>query len=231
MEKKTAVYICSGCGIGEALDLEALGKVATGEYKAPICQNHAQLCSPEGVELIKNDVANEGVNTIVVAACSPRVMYDVFSFDNSIVDRVNLREQVVWCQDPEAEDAEENTQMMAEDYLRMGMAKVNKMELPEPYQPEEEMSKDIMVVGGGFTGLNSALAAAEAGYKVILVEKEAELGGFQKNVRQKVTFPYKGLADNNLDQLISNVQSNEKIKVYTGANVEKTEGSPCLFDV
>ena len=56
------------------------------------------------------------------------------------------------------------------------------MELPVPYKPEQEISKDILVVGGGLAGMTSALEAAKAGYSVVLVEKENELGGFQKKV-------------------------------------------------
>jgi len=48
MEKKTAVYICSGCGIGDALDIEQLGKVARDEGSIPICRHHPNLCSQEG---------------------------------------------------------------------------------------------------------------------------------------------------------------------------------------
>jgi quinone-modifying oxidoreductase subunit QmoB len=227
MEKKIGVYICSGCGIGDALDIEQLGKVATDESSVPICKNHSNLCSEEGAALIKNDIDNEGANTIVIAACSLRVMYDVFNFDNCIVDRVNIREQVAWCQKP----GDEDTQMMAEDYLRMALAKVDAMELPEPFQPEEEISRDILVVGGGVTGMTSALEAAKAGYSVVLVEKEAQLGGFQNNVRKIATFPYQGLQGNDLEALIQGVSQNERIKVYKGANVEKTAGSPGIFKV
>ena len=227
MEKKIAVYICSGCGIGDALDIEKLGTVATDESSVPICKNHPNLCSAEGAALIKNDIDNEGVNTIVIAACSHRVMYDVFNFENCIVDRVNIREQVAWCQKP----GEEDTQMMAEDYLRMALAKVNAMELPEPYQPEEEISRDILVVGGGVTGMTSALEAAKAGYSAVLVEKEAQLGGFQGNVRKIATFPYQGLQDNDVEALVQEVNQHEKIKVYTGASIEKTEGGPGVFQV
>jgi len=227
MEKKIAVYICTGCGIGDALDKEQLGKVATDENKTPICRNHPNLCSREGVDLIKDDIANEGVNTLAIAACSHRVMYDVFNFENCIVDRVNIREQVAWCQKP----GEEDTQMMAEDYLRMGLAKVNAMELPEPYQPEEEISRDILVVGGGLTGMTSALEAAKAGHSVVLVEKEARLGGFQNNVQKVATFPYKDIQDNDLEELRQAISDNEKIKVYTGANIEKTAGGPGVFQV
>ena len=227
MEKKIAVYICSGCGIGDALDIDKLSELATGECGAAICKTHATLCSPEGAKLIKDDIANEGANGIVIAACSPRVMYDVFNFEGCVVDRVNLREQVVWSQKPNDED----TQMMAEDYLRMSVSKTNAMELPEPYKPEQEMSKDVLVVGGGWTGLNAALEAANAGRNVVLVEKEAQLGGFQKKVGHKVTFPYKEIKPNDIDQLIEKVNQNGNIKVYTGAKVEKISGGPCIFSV
>jgi quinone-modifying oxidoreductase subunit QmoB len=227
MEKKIAVYICSGCGIGDALDIEKLGKVATEESSVPICKNHSNLCSEEGAALIKNDIDNEGANTIIIAACSQRVMYDVFNFDNCIVDRVNIREQVAWCQKP----GDEDTQMMAEDYLRMALAKVDAMELPEPFQPEEEISRDILVVGGGVTGMTSALEAAKAGYSAVLVEKEAQLGGFQNNVQKIATSPYQALQDNDVEALIQEVNQNEKITVYTGAKVEKTSGSPGVFQV
>ncbi len=227
MEKKTAVYICTGCGIGDALDIDQLCKVATEEGSVPICRNHDNLCSQEGVELIKNDIDNEGSNTLIIAACSHRVMYDAFNFENCIVDRVNIREQVVWCQKP----GDEDTQMMVEDYLRMAMAKVDNIELPEPFKPEEEFSRDILVVGGGLTGMTSALEAAKAGSSVVLVEKEAQLGGFQKNVRKIATLPYKEIQDNNLEELIQEITQNEKIKVYTGAKVDKTVGGPGVFQV
>jgi quinone-modifying oxidoreductase subunit QmoB len=227
MEKKLAAYICTGCGIGDALDIEQLSKVATDDSEVPVCRNHPNLCSEEGAGLIKKDIDDDVANSLVIAACSPRVMYDVFNFENCIVDRVNIREQVVWCQKP----GEEDTQMMAQDYLRMSVAKVNAMELPEPYKPEEEISRNILVVGGGLSGMTSALEAAKAGYSVVLVEKEVQLGGFQNNVKQIATFPYSGLQDNTLEVLIQGVTQNEKIKVYTGANVEKTVGGPGVFEV
>jgi len=74
MDKKIAVYICTGCGIGEALDIEQLSTVATKECKAAVCKNHPNLCSAEGAQIIKDDIANEGVNALIIGACSPRVM-------------------------------------------------------------------------------------------------------------------------------------------------------------
>ena len=96
MDKKLGVYICTGCGIGDSLDIEALKKVATKEFKAPVCKTHSWLCGSEGVEMIKADIANEGVNNLSLVACSPRVKYDVFDFGAVLMDRVNVREQVAW---------------------------------------------------------------------------------------------------------------------------------------
>ncbi len=226
MDKKIAVYICTGCGIGDALDIDQLSGVASSECKAPVVKTHPNLCSSEGVQVIKDDIANDGVNTVLVAACSQRVMYDVFSFEGTIVDRINLREQVVWSHPANDED----TQMMAEDYLRMSAGRMKQTELPEPYKPDQEMSKDILVVGGGVTGMTASLEAAKAGYQVVLVEKENELGGFQRGVTSNVTFPYKEVTKNDIDSLISAVKGNDKIKVVTGGKIEKLQGGPCVFN-
>ena len=47
MGKKIGVYICSGCGIGDALDIEQLDKIATEDGDAAICRNHSNLCTQE----------------------------------------------------------------------------------------------------------------------------------------------------------------------------------------
>ncbi len=229
MEKKIGAYICTGCGIGEAVDVAALAKVATGEHKVPVCREHAFLCSEEGRKLIEDDMAQQGVNTIVIAACSPRVMTDVFDFGpDKVLERVNLREQVVWSHPA----GDEDTQMMAEDYLRMGLTKAKEMEPPVPFQGDN-LSKRILVVGGGLTGLTAAKEAAAAGYEVVLVEKSDTLGGYLKNVHfvPPLGPPYEDPYPFDGEGLIGAVTGNDKVKVYTRAHIEKISGAPCMFDV
>jgi quinone-modifying oxidoreductase, subunit QmoB len=227
MDKKTAVFICTGCGIGEALDVDKLSEVATEDGGASGCRMHPFLCGAEGVELIRQTV-NEGTKSVVIAACSPRVNYDVFDFGRgTIVERANIREQVVWCHPPQEED----TQMMAEDCIRMACAKIDKTEEPTPFIPEEQFSKDILVIGGGLAGMTASLEAAKAGYRVVLVEKESGLGGFLAKMKARVTQPYKEVTATGAAELIHEVESNERIQVYTSASVALIEGAPGLFNV
>ena len=228
MDKKTAVYICTGCGIGDAVDVEQLKENGTEDFGIDLIKDHNFLCGSEGIEVITKDIEEEGVNTIIIAACSQRVNYDVFNFGgDKIVERVNLREQVAWSQPP----GEEDTQMLAEDNLKIGCAKVKDTSIPEPFKAEEEYSKDILVVGGGIAGMTAALETAKAGYQVILVEKEDRLGGFLGKMKKLVTAPYKELSDTGVAELIKSVEDNPKIKVFTSATVEKTSGAPGLYSV
>ena len=229
MEKKFGVYICKGCGINDAVDVERLTNVATKDMKMPSCKTHDFLCGPEGVQLIKGDISNEGVNTIIIAACSPRVKYEEFDFPNTITERVNIREFVAWSQPPKTED----TQNLASDYLMMSITKAQKVDLPQP-NILEGLSSTILVIGGGITGMTSAIEAANAGYKVVLVEKEPQLGGFVNKLYKKIpTIEFKEplIIDTDIDKMVKQVEGNANIKVYKSAKVEKTDGQPGLYDV
>jgi quinone-modifying oxidoreductase subunit QmoB len=55
-DKKMAGYICTGCGIGDRLDVNQLEMVATREGKLGSCKQHEMLCSAEGVKMIRDDI-------------------------------------------------------------------------------------------------------------------------------------------------------------------------------
>ncbi|CAB5128869.1 Anaerobic respiratory complex protein QmoB [Olavius algarvensis associated proteobacterium Delta 3] len=240
MDKKYGVYICEGCGIGEALDIEAL-KGVPEEEGLPV-KTHPFLCSKEGVEFLKSDIA-EGTNTLVLAACSRRVNYDVFRFDGCIVDRVNLREQVVWSHPrsefPKLEEDQKDdgvhfdrVQMLAQDYVKMGMARVEKVDLPEAYQMET-FSRKILVIGGGMSGMTAALDAAATGYEVTIVEKQDQLGGHATQWRKQLpaSDPYDALSTPRVQETISAVEASDKITVRTGTMVARLAGEPGNYTV
>ncbi len=241
MDKKYGVYICEGCGIGEALDIEKLCEVPKEEGVA--VKTCPILCSKDGVELLKKDITDQGVNTLVIAACSRRVLYDVFRFDGCIVDRVNLREQVVWShsrskypapteEQKEDEQFIDHVQMLAADYLKMGMARVEKVNLPEPYKLEN-FTRNILVIGGGITGISAAIDAAKVGYAVTIVEKESALGGNARNWRKQLpgAYPYDGLIAPTIESKLKELKGYANITVKTDTIVARIAGEPGDFTV
>ncbi|HKM80505.1 MAG TPA: FAD-dependent oxidoreductase [Candidatus Acidoferrum sp.] len=228
MDKRLGVYICSGCSIGESVDVGKLAKIAESEYKVPVCRTHPFLCGEEGVGLIREDLQQGAANAVVVAACSPRAKSAEFSFDPQMVmDRVNLREQVAWCHKAKDED----TQMLAEDNLRMGIVRAGKMEPLEAVS--DAISRAILVVGGGVTGLSAALEAAATGFDVVLVEKQPQLGGFAGTVKKDIPrgAPYIEAHSDGVAGQIQAVASHPRIKVCCSTRITKTDGQPGMFDV
>jgi len=228
MEKKYGVYLCKGCGIGECIDFESLAKVIKKEGKIQFVKEHDILCSPEARAMVLEDIKpeGEGINSLVIAACSPRVKYEELDFPNVLVERCNIREMVAWTQEPN----NEHTQALAEDYLRMYCARVKKSELPEPYQ--SECDKTILVIGGGAAGLSAALEAANGGYDVVLVEKQAELGGYGAKLHRQTpsSYPFTTLQEPTVFKKIKEVQGHPKIRVFTNAQIEKIDGQPGQLD-
>ncbi len=237
MDKKYCAYICAGCGIGDALDLEALAEVVTGEMSME-CKSHECLCGADGRALIEKDIA-DGVNTVVVGACSPRVMTQEFDFgEDKITVRANLREQVVWAEikpaegeEPDAE-AEEYLMETAGDYMRMACTRAQKTELSDPFLLET-LNKTILVMGGGLAGLTAAQEAAAAGYNVILVEKDANLGGKALGWRKSfpTMAPWTDLEENPIAALVAVVEANDKITIKTGTEVARITGAPGDFGI
>ncbi|MBS3732944.1 MAG: CoB--CoM heterodisulfide reductase iron-sulfur subunit A family protein [Desulfobacterales bacterium] len=90
-------------------------------------------------------------------------------------------------------------------------------------------SGSIMVVGGGISGLTTALEAAEVGYEVFIVEKNPYLGGRVSQLKQyfpKLCPPTCGLEIN-----FRRIKDNPRIKFFTLADVEKVAGSPGNYNV
>jgi quinone-modifying oxidoreductase subunit QmoB len=230
-EMKTAAYICSGCGLGDKLDVGQLSKIAQKEGKMALVRDHAFLCNEEGVQLIRNDIANEAVTHICIAACSRRAKTEAFHFPEVVLSRANLREGVLWVVD-EGSEHDEVRQEMADDYVRMGCAELKKMKLPQG-NPNHADNKRILVVGGGMSGMTAALEAAETGYDVVLVEKENQLGGWAAKLWRRVPFkqPYTEPQDTGAAALAAKVAAHPRITVHLSSTLAETSGAPGHFSV
>lgn len=225
--EKLGVYICSGCEIGNSINCASILEEIQKNYKPAICRLDNWVCSEKFVEGIRKDIEQKGLERVVVAACSPRFLTDTFNFGKTIVERVNLREQVAWTHTPN----DEHTNELALDYVKMGILKALNSAYPEPII--FDINSSVLVVGGGITGISSALACANAGYKVILVEKEDTLGGFYRNLYKLVprSYPYFMPEANDIEEVIAQVRTNPNIEVLLNTTIEKISGQPGLFDV
>ncbi|MFW6106355.1 MAG: FAD-dependent oxidoreductase, partial [Desulfovermiculus sp.] len=235
MAEKIGVYF-DKANIGPLLDCEALAEKVKNKWgnAVPVVKVEPILASEAGHKTIKSDIDAGEIDAVCVCGSSPRVDFEFFDFGPSIlVDRVNLREQVVWAYEnpdgskPQAGgDTPELLMEMAADYVNMGVIKLQKTEIPEP--ETLETTKTILVLGGGWTGLNAALSSAQAGYDVILVEKEKELGGYAAKMYKTfpLSSPFTKAQDTGIESRIEAVQNHEKIRVYTETTLEELSGQP-----
>lgn len=220
------VYICTGCNIEEALDINSLSEEALKNEQVKTCIAHEMLCGKAGLKALQDDIQKNKLDHVVIAACSQRHHIQTFLFPDVYTERVNLREQVAWCQKAKDED----TQMLADDLLRMGITKALNSENPKPYL-EENLSSDIMVVGAGITGLTAAIEGANAGYKVLLVEKESELGGMLNKVHKHYPkkAPFDKLVDNPIEEAIHQVHQHKNITTLIDCQINEISGQPGMF--
>ncbi len=230
-DMKIGAYICEGCGIGDRLDTDQLVQVATRDGKAAVGKKHPFLCNAEGVALIQNDIDNEGVNHLVIAGCSRRAKTEAFNFENVAISRANLREGVIWVR-PDTDEARETTQEMADDYIRMACAETKHMKMPKA-SGEQGLNRRILVVGGGISGMTSAIEAAKAGYQVNLVEKSGALGGVVGQLHKRVPSKdgLQGPVDTGVAEMVAAIEADDKITVHLDTTVAKTSGAPGRFTV
>jgi quinone-modifying oxidoreductase subunit QmoB len=228
---KTAAYICTGCGIGDTLDAKQLAKVAQREGKMALVREHAFLCSDEGVAQIRADIAGEEVTHVMLAACSRRMKAEAFHFPEVAVARANLREGVLWIV-ADGATHDEVRQEMADDYVRMACAELKKLKVPAA-NPARALARRLLVVGGGVSGMTAAIEAAEAGYDVVLVEREQSLGGWAGKLWQRTPSksPYAEPQDTGVAELAARVGGHPRIQLRLGCSVAETAGAPGRFKV
>jgi quinone-modifying oxidoreductase subunit QmoB len=228
-EIKVGAYICKGCGLGERLDCGQLATIAEREGKANLVREHDFLCNAEGVAMIQNDIDNEGVNKVMIAACSRRAKTEAFNFENVAITRANLREGVIWVR-PDNDESRETTQEMAADYVRMGCSEIKYMKLPH-VNADAASNDRLLVVGGGIVGMTAAIEAAAAGYPVTIVEKSGQLGGGAVFEYKRVpeSMPYADPEDTGVAELASRIEASGKITVHLNSTITKTSGAPGRF--
>ena len=226
---KVGVFLCSGCGIGEALDMDSVIEAAN-DVGCAFTLTHECLCAPEGLDAIKGAISDNNLNGILVAACSERAKTTEFAAlttDGPSMFRVALREHCTWSHPA----GDEDTNMLAQDMVRMGLARLDGV---KPINRlEEEISETVLVVGSGRAGLDAALTAAGLNHPVVLIEQDDELGGLlarQKSIAPEEP-PYDAPQPNPVPKLIEEIKAQKNIKVLTSTSIVSIKGQPGQFKV
>ena len=189
MSIKIGVYICEcGPNIADKVDIDAIIKQLPSlqefEDVNMIVKRHKLLCSNDGKEFLENEIKSNELTHLVVAACSPRDHESTFmnvckntSLNPYLFKMVNIREQCAWIISDKIEATEK-----AIRYVRAGIRRtLNQSELMER---ELDSRPDVLIIGGGIAGMETALTLASEKRKVYLVEKSEALGGKSVNYLQ-----------------------------------------------
>jgi quinone-modifying oxidoreductase subunit QmoB len=228
---KLGVFLCTGCGIGDVIDVDEVIEAAN-DHGCACTLTHECFCGTEGLEAIKSTVAENDLNGILIAACSERAKNKEFAaltVDGPSMFRTALREYCAWPL-KNAEDDEDKT-ACAKDMVKMGLARLDGVKAIVPLA--EEISDTVMVVGSGRAGLEAALTAAGLGHPVVLIEKDEKLGGLlagQKSIPPEEP-PYEQPEANPVPKLIEEIEASDQIKVLTTTNIVKINGQPGQFKV
>ncbi len=185
---RTGVYICHcGTNIAATVDVKTVAEYAQQMDGVALARDYTYMCSDPGQDLIKQDIAEHGLNRIVVASCSILMHEPTFrracaeaGLNPFFFQMANIREQCAWVID----DREQATQKA----ISMVHAAVQRVRHHRPLSMREvEMTPAALIVGGGIAGIEAALRLADAGKQVYLVEREPSIGGHMAQLYK--TFP------------------------------------------
>ena len=188
-EIRIGVYVCHcGLNIAQSVDCDGVAEKATHLPGVCVSKGISYACSEPGQKEIRTDIAENDLNRIVVASCSPRLHEPTFrqmlqdaGLNPYLLEMANLREQCSWVHMHEKEAATDK----AYDLVKMAVSRVAKNEaLIEDKLP---MTQKAMVIGGGAAGIQTALDLADNGMEVVLVEKRPSIGGLMAQLDK--TFP------------------------------------------
>jgi len=223
-QPRIGVFVCHcGSNIAGHLDVEAVAGYARTLPGVVFVQENMYTCSDGGLTEIKTAIAEEGLERVVVAACTPRTHEPLFretcreaGLNPYLFEFVNIRDQCSWVHMRDRDGATQK----AKDLVRMGVAKAHLLEPLEEQQVPVEPA--ALVIGGGMIGMTAALNLANRGFEVKLVEREPELGGLL--LRLDKLYPTQDDALPLVQARVAEVQGNPRIEVFTSSELHDVKG-------
>ena len=220
---RIGVFVCHcGINIGGHLKVPEVVEYAKTLPYVTYAGENLYTCSQDTQKKIVEVIREEKLNRVIVASCTPRTHEPLFQetireagLNPHLFEMANIRDQCSWVH----MNMEEVATAKASDLVRMAVAKAMIIE-PLPTVSLSVVQK-ALVIGGGLSGMTTALAIAEQGYEVSIVERVKELGGNMRNIHYTL--------DNDdiqgyLQSLIKRIEEEPLIHTYTGVNIESISG-------
>ncbi|MFC2088702.1 FAD-dependent oxidoreductase, partial [Calditrichota bacterium] len=220
---RVGVFVCHcGSNIAGVIDVANLKNYAFNLPDVVFSEDLMFACSESTQRLIQEKIIENRLNRVIVAACTPRTHEPIFretlrkvGLNPYLLEMVNIRDHCSWVHQHDPKAATEK----ALDLIRMGLARARVL---EPLEPKEmEIGHNVLVIGGGITGMETALQLAKREYKVYLLEKENHLGGKVKDLKNLYPSGMAGdeLVKNKMKEIYENdvhVLTQSRIKNITG---------------
>jgi len=222
-DPRIGVFVCNcGINIGGIVDVPAVKEYAGTLPNVVFTDENLFTCSQDTQDKIKEMIIEHNLNRVVVASCSPKTHEAMFmetleacGINKYLFEMANIRNQNSWIHSKDHAAATEK----AKDLVRMSVARAGALRtLHEKVVP---INKRALIIGGGIAGMNAALGLGAQGFEVVLLEKEAALGGFARKLHHTIEGDD---VQAYLKKVIADVEANSKIEVVTEAEIVGFEG-------
>lgn len=231
MSERIGVYVCHcGSNIAGRVDVADVAKWAAEHCEdVVVARDYKFMCSALGQKLVEDDIREQGLTRVVVAACSPHLHEKTFrracsnaGLNPYLLTMANIREHCSWvCKDKAAATHKAKS---------LVSAAASRVRFQQPLEPTTvDVNPATLVVGGGIAGLQAAVELADAGYPVYLVERQPSIGGHMAQFDK--TFPTLDCSACILTPKMSEAAQHENIKLLTYSELEEVSGSVGAFKV
>jgi heterodisulfide reductase subunit A len=220
---RIGVFVCRcGTNIAGVVDVPAVAEFAATLPYVEYTSDNLYACSQDTQDAMSQIIKENGLNRVVVAACTPKTHEPLFQetlinagLNKYLFEMANIRNHNSWVHRNNPDLAT----IKAKDLVRSAVEKVSlSMPLPET---ELTINQTALVIGGGISGMTAALSLSSQGYPTHIAERNNKLGGQARNIFKTAKGEF---VAPKLEQLMSSIMADDNITVHLNTTLSQVEG-------